>query len=61
MRLVVDTNILVSALVFGASAKACLDLIAHNPNITLLVSAPVAREYLAVLQKNLYSFSHWLC
>lgn len=44
MKLIVDTNILVSALVFGGTTKRHLDLILSEKNIAVLISDETVGE-----------------
>jgi len=56
MKAVFDTNILVSAIVFGGPPRAALEL-AIEGHVQLLISEPIIIELKAVLQRPKFNFS----
>ncbi len=52
MRIVIDTNVLVSAAVTGRNPETVILFIAESPNFEWVVSAEILREYQEVLSRS---------
>jgi putative PIN family toxin of toxin-antitoxin system len=57
VRIVLDTNVLISALLFGGNPRKILDLIIRG-EIVLCLSESITSELAAVLQRSKFGFSH---
>lgn len=57
MRVVLDTNILISALVFGGKPRAILELIIIEKKLTGIISRSIIAELIGVL-KDKFRYSH---
>ena len=57
MRIVLDTNVLISALLFGGNPREILDRVIRG-EIVLCLSESITSELAKVLQRSKFGFSH---
>lgn len=60
MKIIVDTNILISAALNGSKAKATIDYVIEQDNYDWIVSAEKLNEYKAVLVRPKFKLSNYL-
>ena len=60
MKIIVDTNILISAALNGSKAKAVIDYIVASNNCKWIASAAIVDEYKAVLVRPKFKLSAYL-
>jgi uncharacterized protein len=57
MRILIDTNVLVSAVIRGREPKAVIEFIVGNPEFAWIVSTEIITEYKEVLSRKKFKLT----